>query len=87
MALKWKPLENAANFDWTPSLMKNTKQTLLLSTKNVKNVIQIKLRKVHYVNISTVQEKLKIQKEDAHGLTIEQITRKFFMMGSLEKGN
>ena len=63
--------------------MKNTQQTLLLSTKNVKNVMQIKLRKVHYVDISTVQEKLKIQKE-AHGLTMR---RKFFMMGSLEKEN
>ena len=51
-----------------------------------KTVQQTKLCKVHYENISIVQKKLKIQKE-ALGLTMEQITSKFFMMGSLEKEN
>ena len=73
--------------------MKNTKQTLLLSAKECtsllghKTVQQTKLCKVHYENISIVQKKLKIQKEEALGLTMEQITSKFFMMGSLEKEN
>lgn len=52
-----------------------------------KTVQQTKLRKVHYENISTVQKKLKIQKEEALGLTMKQITSKFFTMGSLEKEN
>lgn len=52
-----------------------------------KTVQQTKLCKVHYENISIVQKKLKIQKEEALGLTMEQITSKFFMMGSLEKEN
>ena len=77
----------------TPNLNEEYKADFTVVSKECtsllgyKTVQQTKLRKVHYENISTVQKKLKIQKEEALGLTMKQITSKFFTMGSLEKEN